>query len=353
MVKSNKITSVSAEKIEIEMEVPLETALGEVKKVENILIEIETEKGVKGVGIASPADRVTGETVGTALGAIDKVKNLIEDEEVKSYRKIHNKLSKKLSGQRSVIAGVEIALFDAICKEKDMKLSELVGGSNKPVETDYTIMIGDKEETKEEVEKALDAGFEELKIKIGKEIEKDVEKLEMISDMAPEADLKVDANQGYTVKEAIRFDRKLREKGIELELFEQPVHHADFQGLKEVKDSIETPVAADESLKTREDAAKLASMNAADIYNIKLMKSGVVEALDIISIAQSFNKELMIGCMAESTISIQAAAHIVSGTGAFDYVDLDAPFFLKEKYCQTDFKPQIKLEGPGTGIEID
>jgi L-alanine-DL-glutamate epimerase-like enolase superfamily enzyme len=348
-----EIKEVRAEKYDLGFKQALSTALHTVTETHNVLIEVELESGTVGLGEAVPSDSVTGENRETVLAVCEDAKEEIEGEPVSAYRRIHRKLRKNFDGQTSAIAGLEIAVLDALCKELDCSLADFVGGENQEVKTDYTIMIGDEEETREKAEEAVEAGFEELKVKIGEDVEEDVETLKTVQDAAPEADLKVDANQGYTVKEAIRFDRKLREEGIELELFEQPTREDDFRGLKEVKEKIEVPVAADESLHTKEDAARLAEMDAADIFNIKLMKAGPVEALDIISIAESYNIELMIGCMAESAVSIQAGAQIVSGTGAFQYVDLDAPFFLEDEWIETEFTPEIETRGPGLGIEAD
>jgi L-alanine-DL-glutamate epimerase-like enolase superfamily enzyme len=345
------IKEVRYREYDLEFSETLTTALHTVEKTHNVLIEVELESGTVGLGEAVPSDKVTGENRETVLQVCEGAKELMEGEPVSAYRRIHRKLRGNFDGQSSAIAGLEIAVFDALTKELDCSIADFVGGEGDEVVSDYTIMIGDEDETREKAEKAVEAGFEELKVKIGEDVEEDVEKLKIVNDAAPEADLKVDANQGYTVKESIRFVEKLEEEGIELELFEQPVREDDFRGLKRVTESVNVPVAADESLFTKEDAARLASMGAADIFNIKLMKSGMVEALDIVSIAQAHNIELMIGCMAESAVSIQAGAQLVSGTGAFHYVDLDAPFFLEDEWIETEFDPVIETQGPGTGFE--
>lgn len=347
------IEEVRCEEHDLEFKETLQTSLHTIEKTHNVLIEIELESGTVGLGEAVPSDMVTNETRETVMDVVEEASEHMEGEPVSGYRNIHSTLRAYFDGHSSAIAGLEIALFDALTKELGISIEGFVGGEKQQVKSDYTIMIGDEEETREKAEKAVEAGFEELKVKVGEDVEEDVDKMRIVADAAPEVDLKVDANQGYTVKESIRFVEKLEKEGIELELFEQPVREDDFHGLKRVTESVSVPVAADESLFTREDAARLASMKAADIFNIKLMKSGVVEALDIISIAQAHNIELMIGCMAESAISIQAGAQIVAGTGAFSYVDLDAPFFLEDEWIETEFSPEIETEGPGIGFTRD
>ena len=348
-----EIVDVRCEKYDLEFKEALQTSLHTVEKTHNVLVEVELESGTVGLGEAVPSDKVTNETRETVMTVIEESAEHLEGEPVSSYRKIHRKLRAYFDGHSSAIAGIEIALFDAMTKELDISIEEFVGGEGDEVRSDYTIMIGDEEETREKAREAVEAGFEELKVKVGEDVDEDVETMKVVADAAPEADLKVDANQAYTVKESISFVENLKDEGIELELFEQPVREDDFRGLKRVTEKVDVPVAADESLFTKEDAARLAEMNAADIFNIKLMKSGIVEALDIVSIAESYNIELMIGCMAESAVSIQAGAQIVSGTGAFEYVDLDAPYFLADEWIETEFDPVVETQGPGIGITRD
>ncbi len=348
-----KIDSLKTVRKQLELEFPLETSLGTIDKVESVLVRIETDQGTVGWGEAAPADDVTGETPATVEAACERAKELVEGESLNAYRRINRKLESRIEGQRSAIAGIETAVFDAMCRSLEIGIADAVGGAGEDVTTDYTITMGDEDETRENVEKAVDAGFDQLKVKIGSDLEKDIEKIELISRLAPDVELKVDANQGYTVKEALRFAREMERRDIELALFEQPVKASDFEGLERVTASVSVPVAADESLFTREDAVGLVSMDAADVYNIKLAKSGVVQALDIVSIVEAANRELMIGCMAESNVGIKTAAHLVSGTGSFSYVDLDAPFFLEDELAETGFGPEVEVEGPGHGVEVD
>ena len=114
--------------------------------------------------------------------------------------------------------------------------------------------------------------------------------------------------------------------GMEMDLVEQPVNAHDFDGMKFVTANVATPVLADESVFSPEDAVRIIQNRAADLFNIKLMKTGgIYEALKICAIAESYGVECMIGCMLESKIAVSAAAHLAAGKGIITRADLDGP----------------------------
>jgi L-alanine-DL-glutamate epimerase-like enolase superfamily enzyme len=90
------------------------------------------------------------------------------------------------------------------------------------------------------------------------------------------------------------------------------------------------PVAADESVHSAADALRVARMGAASVVNIKLMKSGIVEALDIAAVCRAAHIELMVGAMMETRLATAMSAHLVAGVGGFRYIDLDIPMLLAE-----------------------
>jgi len=160
----------------------------------------------------------------------------------------------------------------------------------------------------------------------------------------------VDANQGWTPKETIRFADAVADAGIDLELIEQPVPADDTAGLASVTERVRVPVCADESLFSPADAVELVRAEAVDVFNVKLGKSGILGALDIVAIAEAAGLELMVGQMLESSVATHAAAHLVAGTGAFSYVDLDGCLLLAEDVVERARDPVHHLDGPGHGI---
>ena len=116
-----------------------------------------------------------------------------------------------------------------------------------------------------------------------------------------------------------------------MDLVEQPTNAHDFEGLKYVTSQVHTPILADESVFSMEDAVHLIQERAADLINIKLMKTGgIYQALKICGIAENYGVECMIGCMLESKIAVSAAAHLAAGKGIITRADLDGPSLCRE-----------------------
>jgi L-alanine-DL-glutamate epimerase-like enolase superfamily enzyme len=173
-------------------------------------------------------------------------------------------------------------------------------------------------------------GARTLKLKVGTDVEDDADRVLAVVEAAPDCDFILDGNQGYSPREALDLLETLEGEDIQPILFEQPVHRHDFEGLRFVTERAHVPVAADESVHTAADALRIARMGAASVVNIKLMKSGIVEALDIAAVCRAARIRLMVGAMMESRLGTAASAHLIAGLGGFEYVDLDTPMLLAE-----------------------
>ena len=141
-------------------------------------------------------------------------------------------------------------------------------------------------------------------------------------------------------------------------MLEQPVDKDDWPGLKYVRDHVPVPVFADEAARDVPSVLRLLQEDAVDGINVKLMKSGLVGALQIIAFCRAAGKKLMLGCMLESGLGIAAAAQIAGGTGAFDFLDLDSHRLLAP--LRTDpVGSQLRAghaprgdAGPGWGVTV-
>ena len=237
-----------------------------------------------------------------------------------------------------------------------MPLYKYLGGYRNKVETDITISINEPEEMEADAVSACRKGFSALKLKVGIDAEKDVERVRRIRNaVGDRMKIRLDANQGWEVDEAIRTIRKIEDMGLDIELVEQPVKARDFEGMKKVKDNVNTVIMADESLFSPQDALKLLQMQAADLLNIKLMKcGGIYNALRITAIAETYGVECMLGSMLESKISLTAAAHLAAAKRIITRVDLDAAILLAEDPVSGGFHKEVPWfyldESPGLGI---
>ena len=190
----------------------------------------------------------------------------------------------------------------------------------------------------------MEKGFGILKVKVGKGGAKDVERICAIRDaVGKSVRIRVDANQGWSREEAVSTICAMEDAGTDIELVEQPVSCHDFKGLKYVTEKTATPILADESVFSCEDALRIMEEHAADYLNIKLMKTGGIhEALRICDAAEHYGVKCMIGCMLESKVSVSAGAHLAAAKGCITMADLDGP-----SLCRTDpYQGGPEFEGP-------
>ncbi|MFD1632133.1 dipeptide epimerase (plasmid) [Haloplanus ruber] len=328
---------------------PFEISLGTQREASSVLVTVETEAGVTGHGEGSPLPPVTGETQAAAVETVRGVAGLIKGRDVADYRELVSDVRAAVPGAVSALFAVETAILDAYCREVDLPLSALFGGPPEPVTTDMTIPILTPERAAERATEAVSAGYDHLKIKTGSDVAEDAERVRAVARVAPDASLKVDANQGWTVKETGRFADQMAESGVSLELIEQPVPASDVAGLARVRERVGVPIAADEAVFSPADASRIVREGAADVINAKLGKSGPLAVADIAAIAEAADLELMVGCMLESAVGIHTSAHVVAGLGGFDYVDLDGNRLLAADVVE-DGGPVHSIAGPGHGV---
>ena len=328
-----KIAKIELAEVKIPLVTPFKTAVRTVDSVHDLVIRVTAEDGQVGFGEAPPTAVITGDTLGSIRCAIEEfiAPNLI-GMDVENLDGIMKKLHGCILKNTSAKAAVDMAVYDLYAKSCGKPLYKVLGGSRAEIETDLTISVNPVEEMVEDSLKAVRQGFGILKIKVGREGVKDIERIrEIRRAVGPDVKLRIDANQGWTAKNAVRIITALEELGIEMDLVEQPVNAHDFDGMKYVTERVHTPILADESVFSPEDAIRLIQERAADLINIKLMKTGgIYKALAICAIAESYGVECMIGCMLESKIAVSAAAHLAAAKGIITRADLDGPSLCRE-----------------------
>ncbi|WP_027080137.1 dipeptide epimerase [Luteimonas mephitis] len=324
-----KITDIRFGMLRVPLKTPFKTALRTVELVEDIVVSIHTDTGHVGYGEAPATAVITGDTHGSIVSAINKfIAPRLIGEEVANLNRITRLIQGALERNTSAKAAVEIAVYDLWAQLYDTPLYKMLGGGEPVITTDITISVDHIDKMVADSLSAVDRGFESLKIKVGKDIGVDIERVKAIyAAVEGRALLRLDANQGWTAKQAVYAMQSLEDAGVRLELLEQPVKAQDIDGLKYVTDRVHTPVMADESVFGPLQVIDLIKARAADIINIKLMKTGgISNAIRIADIAALYGVECMIGCMLETSISVAAAVHVaVAKSGVITKVDLDGP----------------------------
>ncbi len=328
-----KITEVKLGRISVPLRVPFKTALRTVNSVEDVVVEIHTDTGAVGYGEAPPTGAITGDTTGAITGAIqDHIAKSIVGRDVDDFEDVIQIVQKCVVKNTSAKAAVDMALWDLYGQLYKIPVYKLMGGARKQIVTDITISVNSPEEMARDAVNAVERGYDTLKIKVGANPALDVARLAAVRNaIGSKTCIRIDANQGWEPKQAVRLLNQMQDKGLDIEFVEQPVKAHDFEGMKYVTERSYVPVLADESVFSPEDAMTIMRMGAADLVNIKLMKcGGLYNALKIVSAAEVYGVECMIGCMLEAKISVNAAVHLACAKKIITKIDLDGPVLCSE-----------------------
>jgi L-alanine-DL-glutamate epimerase-like enolase superfamily enzyme len=326
--------------------------------VDLFFVRVTTDDGLEGIGSASPAEDVTGESPEACRTALS-VKQLgwLGGRDPRDIDQLALELEQSHRATPAARAAVDMALHDLVARSEGVPLVDLFGRCHEVLPTSVTIGISSVEETLAEAEDYLGRGFRCLKVKTGRAFDEDVERLTRLREVVgPEVSIRIDANQGYTVDEAGVLGDLAGD--LHLELIEQPLPAALDSDLRSLPSSVRRIIAADESLHGEENARDLArDPSACGIFNIKLMKCGGIRpALAIAEIAQSAGIDLMWGCNDESVVSIAAALHAAYACPNTKYIDLDGSFDLARDPAKGGFIVEDGclrlLDRPGLGVDL-
>lgn len=336
---------------------PYTIAYNTYSDVSIVFTEIQLANGVVGIGSASPAEDVVGESPIQTLANLesDFVQQFI-GRDIRSFQKIIAEVQKHFPHLPGTQAALDIALHDAFGKWADISVAEFYGIQSRPLKTSVTIGIKNRVETMAEAAEYFSQGFSIFKIKTGLEVEEDIERILLLNEKyGKQISIRVDANQGYTLSKLTLFINAT--ENTRLELIEQPLPVGKETDLLLLDQAKRKKLAADESLHHAKAALDLATVNHPfGIYNIKLMKcGGILGAREIAGIAKPAGIQLFWGCNDESIISITAALHVAYSCPHTQYLDLDGSFDLAEDLVKGGFEIKNGLmminQQPGFGYE--
>lgn len=351
-----RVVRVGARPLDLELTEPFGIATGAQMALRNVLVEVELACGAIGIGEAAPFPAVSGETQAGSLAAIRRLGPELVGRFAFEWRPIATSLARAAPAEPSARSGIEQAVLDALARALEIPARALYGGGSEPLRTDLTITTGDVAHAKRSAAELAGAGFSTMKMKVGGgPWAADAERVVAAHDAAPACAIVLDANGGLSSDDAIALARDLAARGIDIALFEQPVAPADLPGLARVRAATGLKVCADESARSAADVIALVRAGACDGVNVKIMKTGIVEALAIVDIAKAAGLSLMIGGMVESEIAMLHSAHLASGVGGFTFVDLDTPLFLRDAATVEGYPCRagaITLDGSAPGIGV-
>lgn len=324
------ITNVRVSPLKAQLSQPFRIATGQHNSLDNVLLTLKLADGTCGWGEAAVAPHITGETVVQTTKNLKTIAGYLEGQSIAGYLDVCSYARHIFSDNGAAVAAVEMALFDALTRHLQMPLWRLWTPKPRRLATDITVVIGSLEEAQLTAQKFYAQGLRAFKIKIGKDMDLDFKRVQAVARLAPRSMLILDANQGFSAEQTLKFLHTLAKAKIRPAVIEQPVPKKDWDGLKKVTRQSKVLVCADESVSSLSEAVRAVKEKAVGAINIKLMKTGLVNAIEIAHLAQACGIKLMIGGMMESPLAMTASAHLAAGLGGFDFIDLDTPFFIKD-----------------------
>jgi L-alanine-DL-glutamate epimerase-like enolase superfamily enzyme len=320
---SFKITGVEIYLFDLPLAAPFRIAIGEMTAANDILVRVHTDQGITGLGEACPFPPITGETQAANAAAAVAIRDMVVGRDALAADRLLRRVGPIVHSNPSAVAAYDMAFFDILGQAAGLPLYRLFGGDRRTFETDITVGLDAPEAMAREAARFLDLGYRTIKAKVGLDPDEDAARVRAVREaVGPDVRLRIDANQGWTVPQAIDALRKMEK--FRVQFVEQPVVASDTSGLRTVRNQSPIPVMADEACFLPPDAIRLIRAEACDYFNIKLMKAGgILNAVRIAHVADAAGMKCMVGCMLESKVALTAAAHVVASQDNVVYADLD------------------------------
>lgn len=348
------IKSIDIKPVTFKLKTPFVTAAGQKAETHNVQITLTLSDGTRGLAEASSSIAMTTESQVNLIRGLKSLIPELHGRPIENYRELVATTWRLQSFHPTAAAAMECAVLDAYTRARGQSLAEFLGGRSAAVETDITLSVASPAELVKLARSAAKKGFRRLKVKLsGSSPQEDFERMQAVHKGAPKAALVADGNQGFGLSQAIAFAHHMKRAQVPMTFLEQPFRKHDLRSMRLLRQRTHIPVFADEAVLSAADAVRVFEAEAADGVNIKVAKSGLLGALDIIHIAKRFNKRLAIGCMEESKLGLAASVHLACGSGAFEWVDLDSIFLLEPAAQRGGFLvkgPKFSVKGIRAGI---
>ncbi len=357
-----RIAAIDVVPVRLPLREPFAIAYATYPDVLSVLVRVRTEDGAEGWGEATPDPNVTGETWAstTAMLRGDLAPALLGhhawDRDGAAAR-----LDARVEAAPAAKAALDIALNDLVARALGIPLWVLLGGRSKPqIEISRVVSLGTPEAMAEAAARHVADGFTTVKLKVGDPTSPHLDAARVAAVRAavgPEIGIKIDANQGWkTPGTAIR---AVHAMAASMPAYvEQPVAAWDLEGLAEVRRQTGATIMVDEGCHGPRDLLRVVALRAADLVNIKLMKTGGIgPALRLNAIAEVAGIGAQVGTMVESSIASAAGLHVATALANVATVEMGGPLMLAADIgdlASGYHGNRIELpDGPGLGVQLD
>lgn len=351
------IATVRTRRLSAPLHTPFVTALRRATTVETLLVEVIDIDGRSGFGEAPQVWAVTGASIAGSQACVEEMLGPLlvgrdPDDLVTRCREV----ARAVVGNEAAKMAVEVALHDLAAQRLGVPLVRLLGGTRLQVDTDVTLSAGAPEALAVTAKQREAEGFTVLKVKVGTDADGDLARIRAVcTAVGPGIKVRLDANQGWTAREAVRIIGQITDAGLAVELVEQPVPRADLAGLAWVTARVDLPVMADESVFGVRELTEVIQRRAADLVNVKLAKcGGLTAARTLLELAAAHDVGTCVGSMMEGPVGIGAAASLVAAYPTSVVSDLDAAWWLAASPVvggpRYDGATVVLADAPGLGI---
>lgn len=355
-----KITSITAVPVSIPFKKPFVVWRGVAKTKDHVIVLVETDEGITGVGEASPFLYYAPETQQDVISTIDNyIKPLVLGLDPFDLESIDELFHTTIDGHHFSKSAVEMALWDIIGKSLGVPVYKLLGGKfRQGVPLVGILKSGEPDAMARETEEWLARGFRQLKVKIGFGLEKDVATVAAVRKAAGDGvTIRVDAEENYDLKSAIAVARRL--ESLDIELLSQPIRRENYHDMALLRQAIDIPLLVDESIITPEDVLLAVRLGTGDLVNIKVVKSGgILNSRRMAAIARAGGKDCLVGSMLEMGPGTLFAGHFAVATANVSYAcELIGPLLLADDVLADPVSVRDGVlqipDAPGLGITLD
>jgi L-alanine-DL-glutamate epimerase-like enolase superfamily enzyme len=351
------ITNIQITPLELKLRTPHRTVYrASTDSVQVVFVRVETRRQAETVwGCAAFDPALTGETLETVTQACQACADRARDLNPLNTEHALAEIASLTEGVPAARCAFDMIFHDLLGLAADLPLYRLLGGYRNRIQTSVTVSLAGVPETVEEASSRASLGFRMLKIKGGLDPEEDVCRVQAVHSALPGLTLRLDADQGYSVQQALDVARALEGK---LEMLEQPTPAGDLDALGEVTRHSPVPILASQSLREPPSALEIAGRRAAHGLNVKLATCGGLScARQVEAIARAAQLSIMVGCLSEPALLIAAGLGLALSSPAVRYADLDGHFDLVDDPTRAGFRFEdgwlIAGEEPGLGCAVD
>jgi L-Ala-D/L-Glu epimerase len=311
---------------------------GKLEAAEHALIRVTLENGVSGVAEAPPRPTIYGETIASVQGIVKHLEPSLTTLEIDDTDGIKNVLS-SVPNNNCAKGALDMALWDARVKNKGQTLFDALAGPKTGLETSFILGIADHDTMLEEAKRIVAAGVRVLKVKVGRNTAHDLEVIRALrTEFGETVKLYADSNETLEPQNAPKALESMREAG--LLYVEEPLPVRQIKARAELKRLQILPIIADDSCFTPADLLRELEFDTFDILNIKTARNGFTDSLEMMQMASSVGKGIMIGSQASTTLGTIHAA-IISSRAAVTH-PCELSFFLKLERDITNRTPKLE-----------